>query len=264
MRNPSPGFVFYVDEWRGSRRVQRMNFAIRAMYFEMLLEQWAAGAAPASPADCAALFGGKTIEWTRAWPLLSKCFVPRRKDGLLVNPKLAAVRRDREAFLKSQRENGLRGARSRWKQHGEPIGSPSGRHATPMAKHGHRSLRDLKESDLKEVRTKTAAARARDDDGGRADFDAFWSAYPKKVGKDAALTAWRKRRPTPDIGQILDALAWQRTQDAWMRDGGRFVPNPATWINQGRWLDEPNTTPTVSDQTLKLMQAGRDFLGGKS
>ena len=26
--------------------------------------------------------------------------------------------------------------------------------------------------------------------------------------------------------------------DQWRRDGGQFIPNPATWINQQRWLDE--------------------------
>src|SRR5262249_28192790 len=100
--------------------------------------------------------------------------------------------------------------------------------------------------------------------GDREAFDAFWTAYPKKVGKDAAWNAWRKRHPTPDLATILTALEWQQTQDAWLRDGGRYVPNPATWSNQGRWEDEPVATPHLSDKTLNLARAGQAFLKDES
>ena len=135
--NGSPAFLFYVDAWRGSRRVQAMSYAVRGMYLELLIEQWESGAIPASPDACAALVGGKKSEWAHAWPQLSNCFTPRRRDGLLVNPKLEEVRRTRQRFLKSQRENGLRGARQRWKKDSEPIAVPSRRDGVGMAKHGH-------------------------------------------------------------------------------------------------------------------------------
>ena len=35
-------------------------------------------------------------------------------------------------------------------------------------------------------------------------FKIFWSAYPKKVGKDAALKAWNKKKP--NIDEVLKAL----------------------------------------------------------
>lgn len=65
------------------------------------------------------------------------------------------------------------------------------------------------------------------------EFDKFWSEYPKKVGKDAALKAWNKANP--DIFQVLDALQWQRESSQW-RSG--YIPNPATYLNQGRFKDE--------------------------
>jgi len=99
----------------------------------------------------------------------------------------------------------------------------------------------------------------------RASFDTFWAAYPKKVGKDAAWRAWRKRRPTSEISQqILAALTWQRTQDNWLREGGRFVPNPATWINEGRWQDEPAAIPRLNERSIALGRTGQEFLGLKS
>lgn len=76
-------------------------------------------------------------------------------------------------------------------------------------------------------------------------FDAFWQAYPRRVAKKAARTAWARLRPTPaTLAKILAALDWQRHQPAWEKDGGSFIPYPATWLNQERWEDEPfDATP---------------------
>jgi len=68
-------------------------------------------------------------------------------------------------------------------------------------------------------------------------FDEFWSAYPKKTGKDAALKAWKLKKPR--IDDVMYALSWQRKSWQWLKDDGQFIPNPATYINQGRWQDEP-------------------------
>lgn len=75
--------------------------------------------------------------------------------------------------------------------------------------------------------------------GGVSRFEAFWSAYPNKVGKDAARKAFEKRRPDDDLlKQMLEAIAAQRSSTKWMKDGGEYIPNPSTWLNQGRWMDQ--------------------------
>jgi hypothetical protein len=71
------------------------------------------------------------------------------------------------------------------------------------------------------------------------DFLSFWNEYPKKVGKDAAWKAWKARNGTiPKISVILAAISTQRASPQWIKNGGQYVPNPATWINGGRWNDE--------------------------
>lgn len=78
-------------------------------------------------------------------------------------------------------------------------------------------------------------------------FDEFWAAYPKKVGKDAARKAFAKRRPDADLlDAMLSALSAQSRSEQWRRDGGRFVPHPSTWLNEGRWQDEPERTGPVA------------------
>jgi len=69
------------------------------------------------------------------------------------------------------------------------------------------------------------------------EFDRFWDAYPKKSGKIAAKKAWIKNKPP--IDDVLVALLWQSKSDQWLTDDGRYIPNPLTYINQGRWHDEP-------------------------
>lgn len=71
------------------------------------------------------------------------------------------------------------------------------------------------------------------DDG----FDSFWSNYPKKVGKGKAEEAWKKH--LPDLDTVLKTLDWQKNSKQWFKQGGAFIPNPTTYINQKRWLDEP-------------------------
>ena len=40
---------------------------------------------------------------------------------------------------------------------------------------------------------------------------------------------------------MLSAIDTQKKSDQWKKDGGQFIPNPATWLNQRRWEDEVQT-----------------------
>jgi uncharacterized protein YdaU (DUF1376 family) len=79
-------------------------------------------------------------------------------------------------------------------------------------------------------------------------FERFWSAYPKKVGKDAARKRFEQRKPDVDmLDLMLGAIARQATTDQWVREGGQYIPNPATWLSQGRWMDgELETAPVLA------------------
>lgn len=70
-------------------------------------------------------------------------------------------------------------------------------------------------------------------------FDRFWSAYPRHTGKAQALKAWTKLAPDESLLMaMLAALNWQRRQDGWTKDDGKFIPHPTTWLNGRRWEDE--------------------------
>ena len=71
----------------------------------------------------------------------------------------------------------------------------------------------------------------------RQDFDRFWEAYPRKVGKEAARKAFE--RVEVPVGVLVDAISVQRKSAQWQKEGGRYIPNPANWLNQRRWEDQP-------------------------
>lgn len=84
-------------------------------------------------------------------------------------------------------------------------------------------------------------------------FDAFWQAYPKKVGKADALKAFTKLKPDNELMQtILAAIAqWSKT-DQWSKDNRQYVPMPATFIRGRRWEDElPQENYGYSNATPK-------------
>lgn len=85
-------------------------------------------------------------------------------------------------------------------------------------------------------------------------FDRFWLAYPRKVGKDAARKAFDHREADEDLlAQMLSAIDEQAATGQWRDDGGKFIPHPATWLNEGRWQDE-----TAQSEDVPNLKPGTD------
>lgn len=109
------------------------------------------------------------------------------------------------------------------------------------------------DTEAEQVPASRRAARhaRRQDPALSAAFDRFWEAYPRRQGKEAARKAWTKIRPDDALlAEMLAALERQRASDQWRRDGGQFIPYPATWLNGRRWEDEP--TPIQARQFKRL------------
>lgn len=92
-------------------------------------------------------------------------------------------------------------------------------------------------------------------------FAAFWKAYPKKVGKATCLKAWKKLNPNSELfDRIMAALDSQKRSEQWNREGGRFIPNPLTWLNQGRWDDEPTEVAGAGTEKFDTMSALKEIM----
>lgn len=70
-------------------------------------------------------------------------------------------------------------------------------------------------------------------------FAEFWQAFPKRKNKGQAEKAWAKLQADQELLEVmLDALARARDTPEWRKDGGQYIPYPATWLNARGWEDE--------------------------
>lgn len=118
---------------------------------------------------------------------------------------------------------------------------PSNSAVTADSPHSHPEGKG-KEGNRREGKSSSPAG-----DGGvvLTDFDKFWSAYPRKVGKGSAKVKFEKAIKKTTLEVMLAAIASQKRSDQWTKDGGQFIPHPDTWLNQERWSDGGPEVPTL-------------------
>jgi hypothetical protein len=74
------------------------------------------------------------------------------------------------------------------------------------------------------------------DHGVSPEFEEWYSAYPLHVGRVAAMKAYKAARKKTDQRTLL--IGAKRAAKQYADSDDRFIPHPATWLNQERWLDE--------------------------
>lgn len=82
-------------------------------------------------------------------------------------------------------------------------------------------------------------------------FNQFWERYPNKTGRGAAREAFLKINPDQEtFSKIISAIESMSKTEAWTEEGGRYIPNPAKWLQEERWNDDAPKprTKTVTEQ----------------
>lgn len=98
------------------------------------------------------------------------------------------------------------------------------------------------ESDTDTTTPSPAVTAATVDDEG---FARFWLPYPWKAGKPEALKAWAKLSAADRAAATAAVPVWLASGE-WTKDDGRWIPRPATFLNQRRWEDQPKQVPRGS------------------
>ena len=89
-------------------------------------------------------------------------------------------------------------------------------------------------------------------------FNQFWDAYPKHIAKQSAVKAFEKLKPDEKLLEaMLKAIEMQKESKQWEKDGGAFIPYPATWLNQRRWEDELPQVETDNVFLQMLQEEGQ-------
>jgi hypothetical protein len=73
------------------------------------------------------------------------------------------------------------------------------------------------------------------------EFERWWDLYPLKKGKGGAFRAFQKAKKKVGADLLFSALvAQQEHLDGRLRDPrGNFCPHASTWLNDGRYDDQP-------------------------
>lgn len=127
-----------------------------------------------------------------------------------------------------RKEAGVAGANARWQK-------DSNGHGTT---HGNGHGKKMAET---ETETETYIGQKSD-----ALFESFWGVYPRRIAKKEAMKKFDKAVGDGADPQkiIAGAKAYSRSVEGKEQ---KYIAHPSTWLNQGRWDDEPELPVVMSD-----------------
>lgn len=251
-----PGFMFYPGDWLKEPSLRRCSHAAKGIYIDILCLMFecsergvlATDGLAWSDEEIAQAVGGdktQTLEGLRE--LVGKRVVSRTDKGAVYSRRM--VREEKTRQLCS--EAGRRGGGNPQFHKGRHKGGGKGANKGPP-KGGLEYVNET------EIENETSAEES---------FNRFWSLYPRKVGKRDARGAWKKavdairhEKPCAKVDAVLlieRAVALFSASD---KAKGEFCPHPSTWLNQGRYDDDPaawsqrNGTPPPR---IKLSEVGK-------
>lgn len=219
-----PAFLFYPNDYIGG--TMGMTFEEKGAYVELLMLQFNRG-------HMTSHMIGQTVG--QLWENI-KCKFRVDDDGLFYNARLDDEVEKRKNFVKS-RHNNISGKNQHSKSDGH----------TSSHMDGHMTSHMENENVNRDIDTDNPKATGKEVKEGNPSkpkstpkvdecFEQFWQAYPRKVSRQNAIKAFAKVDVSIDI--LLASLEKQKGSEQWQKDGGQFIPHPATWLNGRRWEDE--------------------------
>ncbi len=228
--NRPPAFQFFPKDWLDFK-VQRMSLAAQGAYMKLLAFMWKDSKDQCSILDNNDLLAraiGTTVEqWLELRQQIQQDDEPilEEKDGRLVSARLKEEVTKQRNYRKQQSEKGKLSAQQRLNRGlttVEPMHQPEGNSSSSLNNRERKGLRCKVELN-----------------GHGPSFELFWAAYPKKEGKGACRRWWKEHKPDDVLlGHMLMKIEQAKQTTKWKEREGKFIPMPATWLNQERWDDE--------------------------
>lgn len=76
-------------------------------------------------------------------------------------------------------------------------------------------------------------------------FEAFIARYPNRIGIDEACRQWTSLVGNEITGatlpEVMAGLARWIASDQWRNENGKYIPAPAKWLRERKWLDHPRS-----------------------
>lgn len=183
---------------------------------------------------------GRLIRWCQEYNTTGKAEKPCGNERFYATRCINYINKVNESYAEAhnkRKKAGEAGAATRWQavaKDSYAIANDSNaiQSIAPDSKNGYSESKSKSKSN-----TPNGVNNTRE-----RDFERFWACYPKKVGKQAALAAFKKTKVSVDT--MISTIEKQKRSLQWTRDNGQYIPNPSTWLNQGRWDDEVSITVT--------------------
>lgn len=205
-----PWMPLYIAEYL--RDTRRLTAAEHGAYLLLIMEYWTVGGLPTDDASLARIACMLPAEWKRAKPAIVPYFTTDWKHKRIEN-ELAKC-----AEISSKRRASALQRHYKSDANAELKDTHAGVNCSSV------SLSSATSSESLESQTEQASGK----------FALFWREYPHKVGKKAAEKAFKAALKSVEFSRLIEALA-----DYKNKADDRPWCNPATWLNEGRWDDEP-------------------------
>lgn len=245
----APWFKFYPSDWRADPALRMCSIGARGLWMEMLCVMHEAeprgsllvNGNPVSDRQLAGLAGCSLKEVSGFLEELEAAGVFSRDNGAIFSRRM---RRDDEKAARDK-ANGMAGGNPSLKRGVNPpdkAQKPEARDQISDADASDaRRLQPQVVSDADLQPASVSMAPPAPERSHAEAFARFWQVYPHKVGKQDAEKAFNSvmKRGAVTLDRMLAAL------DRYMRTKPPDRPwcNPATWLRQGRWDDEPGPDP---------------------
>lgn len=180
--------------------------------------------------------------WRRMRPILAPFWII--EGGWWTQKRLTKERN----FVDGVREKRRAAAHAKHQKDKETAAAHAGAHAVHPHPHPHPTV----EKETSPIGEAKKAPQLPSKGATGADFERFWKAYPRKVGKDAAVKAFARAAKKVSVETMLAAIERYRQT----KPTGQDYCHPATWLNQGRWADEENVGDDEGKERRKLNGGG--------
>lgn len=244
-----PASQFYWGDWLNCKELRVCSVAARGLWMDMLAYMRQGkpmgyltheNGQPITAPQLARLVGESLPVVNKLLAELEAAGVGGKTDqGAYFSRRMVRDEATYQEYRAGQAEAGARGAAARWGKQAAPQNITKGAngvaHSDPTQgpKGEHGSSFSPTDTNSKEKKEHAPALRA--------GFDRFWAAYPNRVEQDEAWRVWQKRKPDGSLTTtILDAIERQKRSSKWTAG---YIPNPAKWLKNGRWKDEPVEIP---------------------
>lgn len=76
-------------------------------------------------------------------------------------------------------------------------------------------------------------------------FEEFWMHYPRHDSKKVSIAKFSSimkgmnhQKAIATLNAMIKAIECSKNSEQWIKDKGKYIPMPSTWLNQRRWEDE--------------------------